>query len=202
MKLKPLVLLFATASMLSAASQGRGNAGGGASGAPGHGVGNNPSAAQPAPHSPASRRGADDAALPSDKPGRGNDRDDARSDSSRSAAPAARELSSSMHDINQAAFTQRRQLMDSVDMRLKSSRDSLKQIQANAKNLREDARAEFKAALEAVKTREKDLNNALKATRNAKETEWETRRSALAHAYQAHADAMARLEAIPRLPRP
>jgi hypothetical protein len=193
MKLNSLVLLFASASLLSAANQGRGNAGGG----------NNPSPApQPPPHAAGPQRGVDDNARPAPKPDRGNDRSDVRSEASRSAAPAARDLSSSMHEINQAAFAQRRQLMDSVDMRLKSSRESLKQIQADAKNLREDARGDFKTALDVVKSREKELNDALKASRNAKETDWDTRRSALATAYQAHADAMARLEALPRLPKP
>ena len=65
-----------------------------------------------------------------------------------------------MHEINQTAFAQRRDLLDSVDMRLKSSRDALKQIQSDARASRADARAEFKTSLDAVKAREKDMDEA------------------------------------------
>jgi ribosome recycling factor len=107
-----------------------------------------------------------------------------------------------MHDINQTAFAQRRELMNSVDMRLQSSRDSLRQIQANAKELRADARAEFKTSLDAVKAREKELEAAAKAARNSDEPGWSARRADLARAHQAHLDAIARLEATVRPPTP
>lgn len=115
---------------------------------------------------------------------------------SRSAAAPARELSNSMHAINQTAFAERRQLLDSVDMRLESSRDAMKQVQANAKNLRAEARDDFKIALEAVKTRETELASALKAARKADEANWEVTRGALARAHDAHATAVAHLERL------
>jgi len=106
-----------------------------------------------------------------------------------------------MQSINQTAFAQRRELLDSVDMRLQSSRDALKQIQADAKASRADARADFKAALSDVKAKEKELDAAVKATRKADEAGWDARRTELAKANQNFSDAMARLEAA-RLPKP
>lgn len=106
-----------------------------------------------------------------------------------------------MHEINQTAFAQRRQLMSSVDMKLKSSRDALRQIQENARNLREDARSEFKRALGDVKAREREVDGSLKATRRSTEATWPNDREILARAYRSHAEAMARLEAIARPPK-
>ena len=123
----------------------------------------------------------------------------------RPAAPAAapgQQLANSMKDINQTAFAQRRELLNSVDMRLESSRDALKKIQTDAKASRADARADFKAALDEVKTRETELTAAAKAARDANEAGWEANRSALARAHQAHADALARLNALATPPTP
>ncbi len=120
-----------------------------------------------------------------------------------SAAPAAGQLLSSMHDINQTAFNQRRQLIDTMDMRLKTSQDSLRRIQTNAGDMRGDARAEFMTSLETAKARERELNAAMQASRDADERTWETRRSALARAERDYYDAMARLESLsPRVPKP
>ena len=118
----------------------------------------------------------------------------------RSAAPDAQDLSNAMKSINQTTFSQRKELLDTVDLRLQSSRDSLKQIQADAKASRADARADFKKALVEVKARDSDLNAALKASRKADEAAWGSRRSDLAKANQNYAEAMARLEAARRLP--
>ena len=118
----------------------------------------------------------------------------------RSAAPAARDLSDSMKSVNQTAYAQRKDLIESVDLRLQSSRDSLKQIQAEAKASRADEREDFKQALAAVKERESELNSAVKATRNADEAAWEARRGELAKANQNFAEAMARLDAARRAP--
>ena len=120
-----------------------------------------------------------------------------------SAAPAAQQLASSMHDINQTAFNERHQLLDSVDMRLKSSRDAMRQIQSNARDARADARADFKASLDEVKLRDNELEAAVKASRDANETNWEARRTALAQANERFSKAMTRLEAVsPPLPKP
>jgi uncharacterized protein YPO0396 len=120
-----------------------------------------------------------------------------------SAAPAAHQLSSSMHDINQTAFTERRQLLDSVDMRLKSSRDALHQIQSQAQDARVDARGDFKASLDEVKRRDRELDAAVKASRDANESNWEARRSDLARANDRFNEAMTRLQAVsPPLPKP
>ena len=140
-------------------------------------------------------------ALPSETPARSAPHEQKPgADAPRSAAPAAQDYAAGLHDINQTAFNDRRQLVDSVDMSLKSSHDALKQIQATAKASRMDAHSDFKAALHDVKAREKELDSAAKAMKKADEANWAARRDALANAYQNHADAMARLEAIVRAP--
>jgi hypothetical protein len=116
----------------------------------------------------------------------------------RSAAPAAQDYTARLHEINQTAFSDRRQLLDNADMSLKSNRDALKQIQTTAKESRADARGDFKAALNDVKARENELEAALKESRKADEAGWNARRDALAKAYQNHADAMARLQTAAR----
>ncbi len=173
---------------------GGGGSGGNGNGNAGGGFGNSgrDASTMPAPR-------ADKPDKP-EKPERRND--DKPANASRSAAPAARELSSSMRDINQTAFSARRELMADVDMRLKSNREALKQIQNDAKASRIDARADFKAALDTVKTREKDLDAALKRTRKADEKNWDVSRGELSRAHQAHADALARLRALPKPPTP
>jgi hypothetical protein len=195
--------LFATA--LAAAPAGKG---GGNSGNPGGGKGGgfdrpaSPAAPDSTPSRHADRGVGNDALPPGAEHGKGVGKGE------RSASGAAHGLANSMHEINQTAFAQRRELHDTLDMRLKSSREALKQIQTNAKAARVDARADFKAALGEVKTREGELTNALKASRKATEANWDPNRQALARAYQNHADALAKLEAIPRppaipqLPRP
>jgi len=120
-----------------------------------------------------------------------------------SAAPAAQQLASSMHDINQTAFAERRQLLDSVDMRLKSSPHAMKQIQSQAQDARADARGDFKASLDEVKQRDRDLQAAIRASRDADEANWEARRSDLARANDRFNEAMTRLRAVsPPLPKP
>lgn len=146
-----------------------------------------PGATRPAPVSEAPAKPVPHAQKP-DTPG----------NSDRSAAPAAQDYTARLHQINETAFNDRKQLLDTVDMSVKSNRDALKQIQATAKASRADARGDFKAALNDVKAREKELDSALKAVRKAEETGWNARRDALAKAYQAHADAMARLQAAAR----
>jgi len=109
-----------------------------------------------------------------------------------------------MHDINQTAFNERRELVGSVDMRLKSSHEALRQIQTNAKDLRGSAHAEFMASLDTVKAREVDLHAAVKASQEADAGNWEIRRAAVARADRDYADAVAHLQAlappVPRLP--
>jgi hypothetical protein len=196
MKLPHAVVFSMLATALAAApaggSKGAGNSGGGKGGGfdrPGQ-----PAAPDSTP-SRHSDRGVGNDVSPSDQ-GKGAGK------SEHSASGAAHGLANAMHDINQTAFAQRRELHESLDMRLKSSHDALKQIQTNAKNARVDARADFKAALDQVKSREKELTDALKVSRKATEANWEPSRQTLARAYQNHADAMARLEAIPRSVRP
>lgn len=172
---------------------GGGGRGGGGGGSPGNGFGHGASGGS---------RAAD--ALPSDRPGkpeRGRDAE-APKPGARAAKPAAQELAGAMHEINQTAFAQRKQLHETLDMRLKSSREALKQVQADAKDLRGAARDEFKASLDAVKTRERELDRALKATRKSTEASWERDRGALDRAYRNFHDAVTKLEALPRPPRP
>ncbi len=199
-----LMLALVAISASPAFAQGKG---GGNSGAGGQGKGNDggfdrpsapPAASRPdAPDSSNRRadRPADHAAGVPHDTGKGHGKGDP------SASSAAHGLAGSMHDINQASFSQRRELHESLDMRLKSSRDALKKIQSDAKDLRADARANFKTALDEVKKRESELDKALKASKKADEARWHGNRDFLSRAYRNHADALARLEAIPRPPR-
>ncbi|MEO7414815.1 MAG: hypothetical protein ABIZ81_15830 [Opitutaceae bacterium] len=164
---------------------GGGPSRGGGAGAGGIGGGNGASNRPAVPDRPADR------IAPAERPDKAD----------RSASQPAQQLAHSMQEINQTAFAQRRQLLDSVDMKLESSRDALKKIQTDAKVSRADARAEFKTALDAVKARETELGSAAKAARNANEAGWETNRSALAKAHQAHLDALARLDSVVRPPK-
>jgi hypothetical protein len=185
------MLATALAAAPAGGSKGGGNSGGGKGG------GFDRPAQPAAPDSTPSRHS--DRGVGNDAP---SDHGKGATKSEHSASGAAHGLANSMHDINQTAFAQRRELHESLDMRLKSSHDALKQIQTNAKNARVDARADFKAALGQVKSREKELTDALKVSRKATEANWEPSRQALARAYQNHADAMAHLEAIPGKVRP
>lgn len=194
MKSNMTIVVALSAALLAPAgfAQGKGGGGGargGGGGAPGHAQGNGAGVGRGAEAFPAER---------SEKPGRA---EDAAKPNARSAKPAAQELSGSMHEINQTAFAQRKELLQSVDMRLKSSRDALKQIQANAKDLRGAARDEFKASLDAVKARERDLEGALKTTRKSTEASWEKDRGVLDRTYRDFNDAVGRLEALPRPPK-
>jgi hypothetical protein len=198
---KTLMIVAISAALVSGANAKPGGGGGGGGGAGGPpNVNSAPST--PTPHVAAPDPRATDTPRSADMPRADKTAKPEKPDNypARSAAPAAQELSGSMRDINRAAFAQRRELIDDVDMRLQSSRDSLKQIQANAKDLRADARADFKNALEDVKARENELDAALKATRQANESNWNASRDRLAKAYKAHADALARVETLPRPP--
>jgi hypothetical protein len=193
--LRTLVLISMCAALTGAGyAQGRGGGGGGSGGGQGagagHGAGGSSMNNMPSSSPGASRR--DTPGKPADVP----------SAAPRSAAPAAQNLSGAMKDINSVAFAQRREVHDTMDMKLKSSRDALKEIQADAKASRVDARDDFKAALEDVKARERDVGVALKASRGADEANWEARRTALARADQNFADAIVRLRALPKPPTP
>lgn len=205
MKITDVIALgVAVAALAVAPAYGQGKGGGNSNA----GGGKGPDSGRPAPE--ASRPEAPDRkpdSKPHPKPQGGADNatvDDGKGPAKgqRSASTAAHGLAGSMHEINQTSFAQRRELHDSLDMRLKSSRDALKQVQADAKHLRADARNDFKAALDGVKSRDKELENALKSSRKATEANWDTQRESLARAHRNHADAVARLEAIPRPPRP
>lgn len=203
MKIQKTIVLCAVLSVLPAVpalAQGKGGGGGGGGRGGGNsgGLGERPSMGRSE-----AARGRPDAAGEGrrDHPDRPSATEsEGKGKGARSASPAAHGLASSMHSINQTAFAQRRELHQSLDMNLKSSRDALKQIQADAKKQRIDARADFKAALADVKAREKDLNDRMKASRKASEANWEPARDGLAKAYQAHADALGRLEKIAHAP--
>ncbi len=116
----------------------------------------------------------------------------------RSASADALQLAATMHSINQTTFDARTQLVHSVDMRLKSSRHELHELQANARDLRADAREKFRTDLRQLKARNAELKAAIKGTKDADDSAWTTRREALATAYQHYAEAMADLEADAR----
>jgi hypothetical protein len=203
MKFKRFVSVAVVLSVLTVFSYGQGKGGGGGRGGGGgnaqgfgHGGGGPPEsreAEKPRADHPRSVEAPDES-----KPRR----DETPKPNARSAKPAAQELSASMHEINQASFAQRQQLHDTLDMRLKSSREALKRIQSEAKDLRGAARDDFKEALEAVKMREKNLNQALGVARKSREANWEADRGALGRAYRDFDDALHRLESLPRPPRP
>lgn len=201
MKIQKTIVLCAVLSVLPvlpALAQGKGGGGGGG----GRGGGNSGGFDRPSTGR-SEARGRPDAAGEGrrDHPDRPSATEsEGKGKGARSAAPAAQGLASSMHSINQTAFAQRRELHQSLDMSLKSSRDALKQIQADAKKQRIDARADFKAALADVKAREKDLNDQMKVSRKASEANWEPARDGVAKAWQAHADALGRLDKIAHAP--
>ena len=112
-----------------------------------------------------------------------------------SAAPAAQDLATTMKQINQTSFEARRDLLSNMDMSEEANRAALKKIQRDARDLRGEARLEFKAALEEVKQRKDELAQAKKAARHADAQAWEKARGALTAASQNYLDAMARLEA-------
>ncbi len=100
-----------------------------------------------------------------------------------------------MKQINRTSFEARRELLKNMDMSEEASRDALKKIQSDARALRGDARIEFKTALEEVKQRKDELDQAKKAANHADAQAWEKARGALTAASQNYLDAMARLEA-------
>jgi chemotaxis protein histidine kinase CheA len=112
-----------------------------------------------------------------------------------SAAPAAQDLATTMRQINQTSFEARRELLKNMDMSEEASRDALKKMQSDARNLRGEAQLEFKAAMEEVKQRKDELAQAKKAARHADAQAWEKARGALTAASQNYLEAMARLEA-------
>lgn len=172
---------------------GNGNSGGGGGGAGnrGGGMGNAdrgaPATSMRPENNPSTVRERPPTAAPGLSAGKG-------------AAAPGRDLAASMREINGASFDARKQLFNDVDMKLSSSRESLKQIQANAKDLRADARADFKVALDDFKAKDKALSARIGAAKKADAASWDNTRSALATAYQEHSDALGRLEA--KLPKP
>ena len=100
-----------------------------------------------------------------------------------------------MKQINRTSFEARRELLKNMDMSEEASRDALKKIQSEARDLRGDARIEFKTALEEVKQRKHELDQARKAASHADAQAWEKAREALTGASQNYLDAMTRLEA-------
>lgn len=183
-------LLAGAALLLTPLSHAQGKSGGG--GAPAGGPGMQPSlfrAPAPAPPRPAP------ANRPSSTPPAQADKGMTAAPGHDSAAPAAQNLSASMKEINQTSFEARKDLLKNLDMSDEASRDALKKIQSDARDLRGDARTEFKTALDEVKQRKGEVDTARKAANRADAQAWEKAREALGAAYQNYADAMARLEA-------
>src|SRR5258708_328029 len=112
-----------------------------------------------------------------------------------SAALAAQDLATTMKQINQTSFEARRELLKNMDMSEEASGDALRKIQSDARELRGEARTEFKTALEEVKQRKEELDKAKKAASHADAQAWEKARAALTAASQNYLDAVARLEA-------
>lgn len=100
-----------------------------------------------------------------------------------------------MKQINQTSFEARRDLLSNMDMSEEANREALRKIQSDARNLRGEARAEFKTALDDVKQRQQELDEAKKGAEHADAQAWEKARGALTAASQNYLDAMARLEA-------
>jgi hypothetical protein len=111
-----------------------------------------------------------------------------------SASSAARAMAVTMQSINQIAFDQRRAAVGSLDTSLKSSRDEIRQIQANAQNLRGAEHDQFKASLADLQSREAELRDRMKAAQNATPDEWTNARVQLNVAYQHYVDARARVD--------
>lgn len=86
----------------------------------------------------------------------------------------------------------RAQLVNQVEQRIDSQRDSMKSLKDQAGQLQGQAKSDFKAVLDDVQKREKDLKRSLKQVRNASQQNWDSARSELASNYQAYMAASSR----------
>jgi hypothetical protein len=120
---------------------------------------------------------------------------------SRTSAPAlgssaALRAGPSASDIRAANADARTQLASDLDARIAASAKSMTATKAQAKALRGDAQAEFKAASRDVDTREKELKASVKAARRASAEAWPEARANVAANYEAYAHAVSRAETV------
>lgn len=88
----------------------------------------------------------------------------------------------------------RSQLINDVEQRIDSQRDSVKALKSQGKQLQGQAKSDFKAALDEVENREKDLKRSVREVRNASQENWDSARSQLASNYQAYMAALSRAQ--------
>lgn len=97
--------------------------------------------------------------------------------------------------IRAGTFETRTQLVADVENRLKNADHAMASLRNSSAQMSAAGRAEFKAAEDDVKAREKALRKSVRAARNASATEWESARMQLAADYEAYATALAHLDA-------
>jgi len=186
-----------SAPTLSGAAAGRGGGGGGGGG------GNMPAAAQnrgggmgqanqPAemPNAPADNRGrANVANGRASAPGQ-----EIAAERRSPTATAALQKVATIRAINETAFAERRTVIANIRNRVEDSEGALQRIQEQARLERRDASDEFKAALERVQTRRKELDEGLDAANDSDSANWGQRRQELARRYENYSDAVTAME--------
>lgn len=178
-------------------AQGRsGGAGGGGGGRAGGG----PSAGPSQNGAPAQDRFQQDhfpsQAGPSERANRGLETASAQG----APAAAALDMAATMRAINTASFESRREVLETMDMSVEASRDELRQIQRDAKNLRGDARDTFNAAVEDADVQRKALDESRKALRKAKAAGWEEHKKDVSEHLEKYAAALERAKSLSRSP--
>jgi hypothetical protein len=110
-------------------------------------------------------------------------------------ASAALRAGPSALDLRAANADTRTQLASDLDTRIAASAKSMNATRVQAKSLRGEAQAEFKAAARDVDTREKELKASVKAARRASVDAWPEARANVAANYEAYLQAVSRAEA-------
>jgi hypothetical protein len=111
------------------------------------------------------------------------------------AASAALDLTASLHTIHETTFEARQQLLSNMHARVEASADTMKDISAQAREMRGAARTEFKAALSDMQDAKKALEESMEAAEKAEASGWSEARADLEKRYDGYVRAVARAEA-------
>jgi len=97
--------------------------------------------------------------------------------------------------IRAQGFDERERLANEIEQRLKISVSRFNEFKANTSGLTEIGKREFEQGLKDAENRRGDLENSLKAARNAPSSNaWEMARAELAASYALYVEAVARTE--------
>lgn len=114
----------------------------------------------------------------------------------RHIATGALSAGMSAESIRAASVDSRSQLATDIDERIAASSKAMAAMRVEAKSLRGDAQADFKAAAKDVDVREKDLRTSVKVARKASAETWAESRAKVAANYEAYAQAVGRAETV------